>query len=145
MAPAQRQEVRLFVYGTLLSGLPNHGWLRGAPLLGAATTADAWRLVDMGGYPALVDAAGATPVAGELYAGDDALLAHLDVLEDVPDLYRRASIRLNDGMEAVAYVLVAGRAPAHAPVIDHGDYRRWLADGHGRTRADDAADDDHRG
>lgn len=94
---------RVFVYGTLLAGEPNHYVLAGAAFLGPARTAPGFELFDLGPFPALVPG-GATAVDGELYEVDDAGLARLDRLEGYPDLYDRYHIPLAAGM-AIAYLM----------------------------------------
>lgn len=111
---------RVFVYGTLLSGEPNHPVLAGAAFLGPATTAPAFRLVNLGPYPALV-ADGATAVEGELYEVDDAGLARLDWLEGYPGLYDRREIVLEAGT-AIAY-LMRPEQVAGMPRIASGRWR----------------------
>ena len=112
---------RIFVYGTLLAGEPNHRLLAGARLVGAAFTRPVFALAILGFFPALVDG-GTSSVTGEVYEVDAATLARLDVLEGHPRFYRRRRISLGDGTHADTYVLspeqVAGR-----PVIGSGNWR----------------------
>jgi gamma-glutamylaminecyclotransferase len=114
--------MRLFVYGTLMRGEPNHPLLSRARYLGAASTAPCFALADLGGSPALV-AGGRTAVAGELYAVGPVTLARLDRFERHPFLYRRATIPLADGSAAEAYLMEA-LAVAGCPAIASGDWRR---------------------
>ncbi len=115
----------LFVYGTLLSGERSHARLGGAEKLGDAKTTAIFHLVDVGPYPALV-IDGRTAVAGELYRVDAHLLRELDVYEQVPLLFKRARVPLDDGSLAHAYVMdpdqVRGRRR-----IAHGDWRKRMA------------------
>jgi gamma-glutamylaminecyclotransferase len=119
------QERRLFVYGTLLSGEPGHARLQGAGGLGAARTEPIFQLVDLGPYPALV-ADGSTAIVGELYLVDTRLIVELDVFEQVPVLFRRVRIPLDDGSQAEAYAMdvdqVRGRRRLH-----QGDWRKRFA------------------
>ena len=86
----------LFVYGTLKRGCSNHRYMAGQTWIGPARTEPGFRLVDLGGYPAIV----ASPqdrdgVAGEVWSVDAEGLKRLDAFEGVHEgLYRRASIRL---------------------------------------------------
>jgi gamma-glutamylcyclotransferase (GGCT)/AIG2-like uncharacterized protein YtfP len=101
--------VRVFVYGTLMYGEPNQGWLRGAPLVGCRHTAPRYMLVSLGPYPAM-RGGGTTSVAGELYEVDDTALHAVDRFEGVPTLYRRVPVLLSDGECAQAYLLARPRA-----------------------------------
>jgi gamma-glutamylaminecyclotransferase len=112
----------LFVYGTLMAGQANAVELAGARFLGAARTAAAYTLYDLGPYPALC-AGGATAVDGELYDLTPGQLDRLDAFEEHPTLYCRTPISLCDGRAAVAYLLAA-RPPAGAAAIAEGDWRR---------------------
>jgi gamma-glutamylcyclotransferase (GGCT)/AIG2-like uncharacterized protein YtfP len=115
------------VYGTLLEGEPGHALLEGAVARGPAKTAAAFDLYDLGPYPALV-AGGGVAVAGEVYEVTARSLAAIDIHEEVPRLFKRATIELEDGRLAQAYVLdrdqVRGRRR-----IRSGDWR-------GRFRVD---------
>jgi gamma-glutamylaminecyclotransferase len=113
--------MRLFVYGTLLSGEGNHRRLRGARLLGVVCTEPRYTLVSLGPYPALLEG-GTTSVTGELYEVADRILPSLDRFEGHPDPYRRMAIRLLGEADADAYVLLPARG-AHAEVIENGDWR----------------------
>ena len=100
--------MRVFVYGTLRRGQPNHGWLEGAPCLGECRTAPRYPLVDLGPYP-MLGRGGRTAVLGEVYAINRRLLARLDVLEDYPRDYHRALIATPWGR---AWVYLRQRPPA---------------------------------
>ncbi len=119
--------MRLFVYGSLMRGEPNHRLLDRARFLGPATTAPRFELADLGPYPALVGG-GETAVAGELYAVGPQTLARLDRFEHHPFFYRRATIPLADGSPAEAY-LMPSPAVAGYPVIASGDWRRRAQSG----------------
>lgn len=100
---------RVFVYGSLKRGFRHHDQLAGARFVREARTAPHYALVVDGDYPALVEG-GATSVAGEVFDVSAAHLAELDGFEEVPDLYVRAEIELDDGERVLAYLLPAGRA-----------------------------------
>uniref|UniRef100_A0A2M4AQA8 Gamma-glutamylcyclotransferase family protein n=1 Tax=Anopheles triannulatus TaxID=58253 RepID=A0A2M4AQA8_9DIPT len=88
---------RVFVYGTLKQGEPNHHWLTDvangkASFVGRGTTVTRYPLVIGSRYniPFLLDVPGrGHQVRGEIYDIDDRMLARLDVLEDYPRLYER--------------------------------------------------------
>jgi gamma-glutamylcyclotransferase (GGCT)/AIG2-like uncharacterized protein YtfP len=114
----------LFVYGTLRRGEPNQRQMGDARFVRTAWTEPRYELVDLGGYPALLED-GDTPVSGELYEVDDALLVSLDRFEDVPELYERRAVALEDG-EVLAYVMPRERA-GEAPRIVNGDWQAYRA------------------
>lgn len=122
---------RIFVYGTLLHGEPNHGLLARARLVGPTWTAPLYRFVSLGGFPALLHG-GKTSIAGEVYEVDEETLARLDRLEGHPRFYRRETIDLHDddgsgdvAGRVEAYVLQ--EEPRNADVIQHGKWRTYRA------------------
>ena len=98
--PSATHEV--FVYGSLLPGLHNHGLLRGSMFLGNCRTSPDFEMFSMGHFPA-VCREGQTAICGALYRVDDATLGLLDQLESHPSWYRR---------ELVDLVPSSGSAPA---------------------------------
>ena len=128
MSTGTNGKTRVFVYGTLLSGEPNHRLLVDAALLGEARTEPAFELVSLGAFPAMV-AGGRTAVCGEVYDVNADTLAALDRLEGHPRFYRRRRIRLEDGGVVLAYVFTSEQARGQ-PAIASGNWRherkeRW--------------------
>lgn len=111
--------MKLFVYGTLRHAQSAHDLLRGAKLVARARTGPHYTLVDMGGYPAMVET-GTTCVVGEIYEVDDAVLAALDAYEDVPELYQRVARRI-DSHEVWVYLLPERHALGR-PRLTGGDW-----------------------
>ena len=91
----------LFVYGSLKRGGSNHHWLEGAHWQARARL-PGHRLHSLGDYPLAVPGRGI--VHGEVYRLDGAALRRLDLLEDVPNEYRRRRCRLDDGRRCWVYV-----------------------------------------
>lgn len=114
---------RVFVYGTLLFGEPNHALLARARFLTPARTAPAFELWDLGEYPALVHG-GSQAVVGEVYEVDAATLDVLDDFEEHPSFYRRTRILLSGGTSAEAYLLRAEQV-RNCPRIASGDWRAF--------------------
>lgn len=87
----------VFVYGTLKRGQPNHHWIETiengtASFVGCGRTTQKFPLVIATRYnvPFLLDLPGTGKIVhGEVYAVDEAKLAHLDVLEEYPTFYSR--------------------------------------------------------
>jgi len=86
----------VFVYGTLRHGQSNHHLLVQSEWLGNYATPPLYSLYDLGPYPAVVD--GHSVIYGEVYRVDDATLQQLDILEDIPVMYRREQIETPFGL-----------------------------------------------
>ena len=99
----------VFVYGTLMRGEHHHDQLAGAEFMGARSTRAQYELVQVDYFPAMLRG-GHTSVVGELYAVDDAILARLDELEEVPHYYVREGIELSDDTRADTYLMPRERA-----------------------------------
>lgn len=87
---------RVAVYGSLREGLGNHGCLSdyGAVKLGEHVLEEGYRMVSLGGFPAVLEAAQdeQTNIHIEVYQVDDQCLAILDSLEGHPDWYERQKV-----------------------------------------------------
>lgn len=118
-----QQPIRLFVYGTLMSGEPyHHRLMEEARFVAKTLTEPAYELLDLGEYPGLVEG-GETAVTGEVFEIDEHIQKAVDRLEGHPHLYRRTTVRLAGGEEAVGYVLPR-KARESYPVVSHGDWKR---------------------
>jgi gamma-glutamylcyclotransferase (GGCT)/AIG2-like uncharacterized protein YtfP len=71
---------RVFVYGTLKSGLWNHYLLKGCEFFGRAATVPTYKMIE-NGFPVVISDREGKPLAGELCTVDDETLARLDQLE----------------------------------------------------------------
>lgn len=113
----------VFVYGTLLSGEPNHEVLADAEYLGRGATEPVFDMVSLGAFPAIVSG-GRTSITGEVYRVNQGTLAALDRLEGHPHFYRRAHVRLTTGESVTAYLLPRRRAQGRTHVAG-GSWRDW--------------------
>lgn len=106
---------RVFVYGTLKKGEPNHHWLTDATngrarFIAQGRTTERYPLIIATRYniPFLLDVPGKGHfVVGEIYEIDDRMLGRLDVLEDYPKLYdRRPEMIRNEETNTVESCLI---------------------------------------
>lgn len=113
---------RLFVYGSLLSGEPDHALLAGAECLGPAATLAEYYLVELNGFPALVHG-GKLSVVGECYRVDAALVRQLDVRKQHPVLFQRQKLCLSDGELAYTYMMTLEQVRGRRR-LKSGDWRQ---------------------
>jgi gamma-glutamylcyclotransferase (GGCT)/AIG2-like uncharacterized protein YtfP len=122
----------VFVYGTLMKGLPRSHLLEDCAFYGPAIGMQS-ELYNLGPYPGIIDGSGI--VVGELYQVDKLKLRSLDAVEgyipgqEPKSLFTRkaTTVRLlADGglLKAVCYYYNRDVGSGH--VIPHGDYRRFL-------------------
>jgi gamma-glutamylcyclotransferase (GGCT)/AIG2-like uncharacterized protein YtfP len=123
-------KARVFVYGTLLAGEPNHRLLARARRVCEASTGEGFALFDLGAFPGMVRAREASVVVGEVYEVDGPTLEALDRLEGHPRFYERTEITLAspaEGEPVWTYLLrpeqVAGRKR-----IESGSWRAHRAE-----------------
>ncbi len=129
---------RVFVYGTLKRGFPNHRYMDGSTFIGSGRTVDAFPLVVGGQFftPYLMPEPGVGHrIRGELWDVTDAMMPGLDELESVhlPNGYRRKLIRVEpDGGGGPGEAWTYFRERRHITIIHTGnldDYqdRRYVA------------------
>jgi gamma-glutamylcyclotransferase (GGCT)/AIG2-like uncharacterized protein YtfP len=107
-------KVRVFVYGSLKRGQPNNVVMRsckGAVCLGIDYIEGRFSMHDFGPFPALVwdgdnDDPKVNTIYGEVWAGNEDMLAATDMLEGQPHFYKRAKLWTKGGRDRVwAYFL----------------------------------------
>lgn len=103
---------RLFVYGTLMTGQERNFYLSRdkAQCCGPARTAPQYSLFRplLADYPCLVeDKKRGKAVEGELWEVSESCLLALDSVEGVPALFQRRVIALENGEQALAYMMPA--------------------------------------
>ena len=124
MEPRHRNGHSIFVYGSLMSGLPYHQQLEGARRIAQGLTLPDFHMFDLGRYPG-VTLGGDTPIQGEVYRVTDSMLSRLDAFEGVPTLYHRHRITLTTGMSVQLYVLTDTPERPGVRRIPSGDWRSW--------------------
>lgn len=121
--------IPLFVYGSLLQGMPLFRVIQSAQCLGPA--AGKGRLLDLGPYPGLIP--GDELILGMLIEVNDSLLEELDRLEDYYPAepegseYHRRPLQVHllaSGTAMTAQAYFYAQETVGYPVISHGDYRR---------------------
>ncbi len=97
------ESTNLFVYGTLMPGMSNHGLIE-SQVHSARLASTRGILCGLGGIPAMIPGEGI--VQGVMLEVDHAALRATDRLEGVPHFYRRkeTSVTLDDSSAAVAWV-----------------------------------------
>ncbi len=116
---------RIFVYGSLMTGLHNHRLIAGQWFIREAVTEPVYLLHDLGSFPGLVyHGAGGDAVRGELWEVGDEVMARLDMLEGRPHLYDREPAYLVG--EKMALVYIYQRGADGYDVVESGDWRRHL-------------------
>ncbi len=96
-------EILFFAYGSLLPGEMHHAHIVNCKHVGAGRTADQYRLVDLGQFPALIS--GDRVVAGELYLISRGDRFRLDSLKENGRVFERGTVVLSDGRTAEAYFM----------------------------------------
>ena len=127
--------VIMCVYGSLMSGLPNHHLLETSRYVGDCATEAAYAMYDMGNmrsYPA-VCVRGRTAIRGALYEVDAVALEDIDRLEGHPRQYKREPIVLLDppGQQAWMYILPRKNLAWGSKLVPGGDWRAHLRGGSG--------------
>lgn len=127
MQGAMGMNRNIFVYGTLRKDQSNHHLLAGAEFLSYGRTPAKYRLVSMGGYPAMLHD-GEISVYGEIYSATPEMVKRMDHLEGHPDYYRRTPIVLADGVEVEAYICQDEGSAGGRPAISSGDWVKYRRD-----------------
>lgn len=100
---AERNLIKVFVYGTLKRSMPNHYWLQDTNSGYARFNCDGKTetkfpliVATKCNIPFLLNVPGAgNHVKGEIFSVCESMLKHLDVLEEYPELYDREIHKIN--------------------------------------------------
>lgn len=107
---------KLFVYGTLKSGLSNNHRMAGQRLIGPAVTMPIYRLHGLGWHPGMVlDTENGLAIEGEIWEVDAPTLAALDEFEGIPTFFDREPVAIKDHFEDVEAYFYKQEVPPGAP------------------------------
>lgn len=116
--------MRIFVYGTLMSGFDNwDSLMRTADLIGPARTVPAFTMYSTTSSFPMVMRGGTTAILGELYEVGIETLERLDRLEGHPHWYRRELVQLADGTNASMYLI---QEKPSWPIVIDGDWKKYV-------------------
>lgn len=97
---------KVFVYGSLKTGLHNHWLLENSKFIEFAQTQDSvFEMVSFDSFPGVLEN-GSFAIQGELYEVEDEVLEWLDQLEGNGSFYQRKITLLANGQRAWMYVLL---------------------------------------
>lgn len=125
---------KVFVYGTLLSGMGNHRLLSGATFLGKAKTPPKFMMIDVGYFPGVIEYDEGVPIVGEVYEVTDEQLRRLDMLEGYRSndptggLYDRKEIDTEFG-KAIIYIYNNHYTRNSKYFVLEGDWKSYIAKG----------------
>ncbi|AEH23209.1 AIG2 family protein [Thermodesulfobacterium geofontis OPF15] len=113
---------KLFVYGTLRKGECRHSTLADCKFLGYAK-AKGFLLYNVSSFPGMVQGEG--EVIGEVYEIPESLLERLDLIEGVPELFKRELIEvvLEDGTIISVYAYLYNKGVDNKLLIPSGNWK----------------------
>lgn len=118
---------KVFVYGSLLSGLGNHGLLIGSTKLGETKSPKLFSMLDLGWFPGVIlEDEDPIEIKGEVYEVDDNTLKRLDRLEGFVStnpkfgMYDRIEIDTEFGK---SFIYVYNNRHRGANKVNNGDWR----------------------
>ena len=115
------------VYGSLRKGLGNHRLLSTSESLGTHVVNIPFKMVSLGGFPALVPQDDSHEITVELYTSDDPdVYSSLDMLEGYPSFYNRKKIAV-DGKPAWVYFIESHEYVRGRDVVESGDWSNFVA------------------
>lgn len=117
------------VYGSLRLGLGNHRVIENGIREDDGVISGVFRMVSLGGFPALLKTTEPTDIVVEVYAMPNdggAQAQSLDWLEGYPHHYNREVVELIDGRKCWVYFQESGHNDSQ-PSVDSGDWKLYTA------------------
>lgn len=112
--------MKLFVYGTLMSGMYNH-FLLGSTKEGEQDEVTGFDLISCGSYPAMVRGTGT--VKGEVYEVE---LCRFLTIQKMEFLYGYLMIEVKTKNNHLAFAFIMGEVEPSAIRLAGGDWRRFV-------------------
>lgn len=110
----------VFVYGSLRKGYGLSPVLSSSEFVADVQTKPKYTMYSVGAFPCITQS-GDTSIVGEIYRVDLATLRRLDMIEGVPQLYKKALIEVDGYDEVLAYFFTDEKAEGLTK-IDNGDW-----------------------
>ena len=124
---------KIFVYGSLLSGMGNHVIIEKAKKLGTCKSPIGFEMIDLGYFPGALHTGNLnSSLIGEVYEVDDYTFSRVNMLEGYnpmnPELglYNRTLIATDFG-PAHIYTYNRSSADYHSRLVANGDWRTYLS------------------
>jgi len=115
--------IRVFVYGSLLSGLHNHGALRDSVCIKKDEIAKGFLMFDIGNIPACIHTGKSWDVImGEVYEVNKETFNRLDRLEGFPSFYDRIEYKM---LEKPVWIYIHRKISQIVPLVASGDWREY--------------------
>jgi gamma-glutamylaminecyclotransferase len=110
--------MKVFVYGTLMTGQPNNYLLKNARKLSNGKTGKLYRMYTNGAYPMIRPDRLGYSIHGEIFEADAETMKALDRLEGTPTLYTRDSCVVVDdsGDKQMCFVYVWSRSGVYREI-----------------------------
>tara|TARA_B100000029_G_scaffold492004_1_gene552791 strand:+ start:2433 stop:2897 length:465 start_codon:yes stop_codon:yes gene_type:complete len=94
-SPKKKEDTTyIFVYGALRQGMGLNSILATSKRHGTHKTLPKYTMYDLGAFPCIINK-GNTSIIGDLYEVTEDIVAKLDIIEGVPNLYKRGLIELD--------------------------------------------------
>lgn len=116
---------KIAVYGSLLEGLHNSWYLGTSTKVSSEIVKIPYKMVSLGGFPALIPDEENNEIYVEIYEVDDAAYRNIEYLEGYPIFYQKADIVTSIG-EVEVYVIENDKSLRHREVVTEGNWKSFI-------------------
>ncbi len=110
----------VFVYGSLRRGFGLSPVLSSSEFVADVRTKPKYTMYSVGAFPCITKG-GNTGIVGEIYKVDLPTLRRLDMIEGVPQLYKKSMIEVDGYDDVIAYFFTDEKAEG-LKIIENGDW-----------------------